>query len=132
MANLSLGSCFEFEVTIDEQKVVRFAELTGDDNPIHLSKEYAASTRFKYPIVHGMLASSYFSTIFGKHFPGEGSIYLAQEVKFLKPIFVGATVQYKVEISELMAMKGIYVFSTKAFVNKELVIDGSAKVVFRG
>ena len=50
-------------------------------------KEYAKKTPFKTPIVHGFLAGSVFSKVFGTIYPGEGTIYLKQEMFFLKPMF---------------------------------------------
>lgn len=47
-----------------------FHDIAGDMNPLHLDPEEAAQSRFGRPIVHGMLVSSLFSTIFGTHFPG--------------------------------------------------------------
>lgn len=70
-----------------QEEVNRFAEVTGDKNPVHTDAEYAAKTMFKRPIMHGMLGAALFSKVFGTLFPGEGTIYLKQSLNFLKPMY---------------------------------------------
>jgi acyl dehydratase len=76
----------EFQFSQDE--VTRFAEVTGDRNPVHIDPEFAAKSMFRRPIMHGMLSASLFSKVFGTLFPGEGTIYLKQSLNFLKPMYV--------------------------------------------
>jgi len=63
----------EYRLTFSysQEQVNKFAEVTGDNNPLHLDEEYAATTMFKRPIMHGFLGGSVFSKIFGTLFPGE-------------------------------------------------------------
>jgi 3-hydroxybutyryl-CoA dehydratase len=90
------------EVHLDEKKVLAFAELTGDRNRIHLDAEYAATTKFKRPIVHGMLVSAFISPCLVEAF-GDGTIYAGQSIQFMKPVFVGDLVL--VEFTNLVAIK---------------------------
>lgn len=68
--------------------VAAFAQVTGDNNPLHLDAAYAAQTPFKRPIIHGMLGASIFTKVLGTEFPGYGSVYLGQTLEFLRPMFV--------------------------------------------
>ncbi len=68
--------------------VIDFARVTGDNNPLHLDADFAAQTPFKRPIIHGMLGASIFTKVLGTEFPGPGSVYLAQTLEFLRPMFV--------------------------------------------
>jgi acyl dehydratase len=43
---------------IGESEIERFADLTGDDNPVHTDAEFAASTPFGERIAHGLLGLS--------------------------------------------------------------------------
>ncbi|MFL5730355.1 MAG: MaoC family dehydratase, partial [Cytophagaceae bacterium] len=70
------GQVYTESFSFTQEEVVRFAELTGDHNPIHLDPAYAANTLFKKPIMHGILGASVFSKVLGMQFPGEGTIYL--------------------------------------------------------
>ena len=85
---LSIGSGHEVVFAFNQEDVIQFSEITGDKNPIHLDDKYASGTLFKKPIMHGFLCGAIFSKIFGMEFPGEGSIYLSQNLKFLKPMFI--------------------------------------------
>lgn len=65
---LSLGDTYEHEFRFSQDDVIAFAQLTGDDNPLHLDPEYAATTPFKRPIIHGMLGASVFTKVIGTKF----------------------------------------------------------------
>ncbi|TAE37426.1 MAG: MaoC family dehydratase [Runella slithyformis] len=89
----AVGDTYEYTFKFSQADVVVFAQLTGDDNPLHLDPEYAATTIFKRPIIHGMLGASVFTKIIGTQFPGHGSIYMGQTFEFLRPMYVD--VDYK-------------------------------------
>ena len=90
---MQLNEVFNHEFSFSQEEVNRFAEVTGDKNPVHTDPEYAAKSQFRKPIMHGMLSASLFSKVFGTLFPGEGTIYLKQTLNFLKPMYVD--VQYQ-------------------------------------
>ena len=71
-----------------QEDVIDFARVTGDNNPLHLDADFAAQTPFKRPIIHGMLGACIFTKVLGTEFPGSGSVYLAQTLEFLRPMFV--------------------------------------------
>jgi acyl dehydratase len=68
--------------SVNQDQVLAFSEITGDENPIHLDLEYAKNSIFKTVIVHGFLSGSIFSKIIGMYFPGERSVYLEQKLRF--------------------------------------------------
>ena len=82
------GEKFEHTFSFTQKDVIGFSEVTGDKNPIHLDQNYAAQTQFARPIMHGFLSGSIFSKVFGMIFPGEGTIYLSQQMVFKRPMFV--------------------------------------------
>lgn len=79
--------------TITAEDISKFAELTGDDNPLHVSREFAEKTSFKGIVAHGMLGASFISTIIGKKLPGEGALWLSQSLEFLLPVRIGDTLE---------------------------------------
>lgn len=81
------GSVYEEEFSYTQEDVNKFSEITGDKNPIHLDEEFAANSIFKRRIIHGYLGTSIFSKVFAMNFPGDGTIYLKQDLKFMKPMF---------------------------------------------
>lgn len=85
---IQLNDIYRHDFTFSQSDIIKFAEVTGDKNPVHLDATYAATTLFKVPIMHGMLGASLFSKVFGTLFPGDGTIYLKQSLSFMKPMFV--------------------------------------------
>jgi 3-oxoacyl-[acyl-carrier protein] reductase len=79
--------------TITQEDVVAFSNLTGDFNPLHVDAEFARQTSFGKPIVHGMLTSSFISTMIGMLLPGSGSLWVSQTLEFLVPAYVGDTIK---------------------------------------
>ncbi|GAB2766939.1 MaoC family dehydratase [Rhabdobacter roseus] len=84
----TLHSTFTHAFRFTQADVEAFAQVTGDNNPLHLDAAYAATTPFKRPIIHGMLGASVFTKVLGTEFPGFGSVYLKQTLDFLRPMFV--------------------------------------------
>lgn len=107
-----------------------FAEVTGDNNPIHLDNEYAKNTIFKNPIVHGFYVGSVFSRIFGTEYPGEGTIYLNQSLKFLRPVYVDQYYYAKITVIEVNADKGkANLLTTVLDAASEEVLTGQATLM---
>jgi 3-hydroxybutyryl-CoA dehydratase len=126
---LKVGDTAKFSKTISESDVYLFAGVTGDLNPAHVNEDYAKDTYFKTRIAHGMLSASFISTVIGTMLPGPGTIYMRQEVSFLKPVKIGDTVTAIVEIAEIMADKKRIRLKTYC-INQEdkKVVDGEAIV----
>jgi acyl dehydratase len=53
-----------------DQDVARYAEVTGDYNPVHLNSEFATSVAGfdRGRVVHGMLIASLFPSIIASNF----------------------------------------------------------------
>ena len=131
---LKLGDTGTFSKTVTESDVYLFAGLTGDFNPLHINEEAAKKSTFKTRIAHGMLSGSFISTVLGTKVPGPGTIYLEQNLKFKKPVFINDTITAKVVVSEIINTdRGIYKLDT-VIVNSsdEVVTDGYAVVMYRG
>lgn len=87
------------------EEVLTFSDLSMDNNPIHINEEYAGKTLFGKKIVHGFLSASLFSAIIGTKFPGNGSIYLSQNLSFLRPVFHNQEITATVTVKELYPEK---------------------------
>ncbi len=127
---LEIGSSASLTRKVNESDVIAFADITGDSNPIHLDEEEAKKTVFKSRVVHGMLTASFISAILGTKLPGPGTIYLEQNLKFKKPVYVNDTVYVQVTVSDIInEEKGIYRLDTiiKNSIG-EIVTEGYAVV----
>ena len=84
---------------ISAADVAAYASLLGDDNPVHTDAAYAATTPFKRPIAHGMLSVGLIPAIFGSTV--HGCIYVSQDLRFRRPVFVGDTVVARITVTEV-------------------------------
>ncbi|NNJ90750.1 MAG: MaoC family dehydratase [Gammaproteobacteria bacterium] len=114
-----------------EQDVRLFAELSGDDNPVHLDKDYAQNTQFGQRIVHGMLVSSLITGLIGGKLPGHGCIYLGQTLSFKAPVYIDEEVQASVEVIHIREDKPIATLKTLCHkADGTVAIEGEAVVKF--
>ncbi len=122
-----IGQKAEITEKFTAEKILKFAELTGDFNPIHLDEQYCERTHFKKPIVHGTYVTSVIGTILGTKLPGLGTILVLQEHRFIKPVFVGEIITLVVKIKELKYDRKIIILDIECIneVN-EIVVVGKA------
>ena len=123
------GDKAEIRHTVTQQDLDKFVDLTGDDNKLHVDKEYAAKTSFKNPVVHGMLGASFISTIIGTKLPGDGALWFSQSLEFLQPVRVGDELTIKAEVLKKVEKLQTLEIKTEIFnQDKQKVTTGLAKV----
>ena len=122
-----IGQSASLKKVFDSDEVFAFAELSLDRNPIHLDENYAEHGLFGKRIVHGFLVGSLISAVFGTKLPGEGAVYLHQEMNFRKPVFHGDEITATVTVTNVRKDKSILYFDTKCENDRgDVVIDGKA------
>ena len=126
---IKIGQSAEFLKIISEEEIKKFAQLTGDNNPIHLDDQYAKKTMFKKRIAHGLLTASLISTVIATKLPGPGSIYLDQSLKFLAPVYIGDQIRIFVKVTKKNIEKRTVTLSTEAHVSEKKVITGEARIL---
>lgn len=127
--DLKLGQSASYTKTVTEADIVKFAEVSGDNNPVHLDEAFAATTMFKGRIAHGMLSAGFISTVIGTKLPGSGTIYMSQTLRFKAPVRIGETVTATCTVTEIIAEKRRAVLSTVCKVGDTTVIEGEALVM---
>ncbi len=132
MGNFSdyqIGDRAEIKHTISQSDIEKFVSLTGDDNKIHIDKEFASKTSFKKPVSHGMLSASFISTIIGTKIPGDGALWFSQTLDFLLPVRVGDTITISAEvIAKHEKINALELLTEIHNQDKQKVITGKAKV----
>ena len=126
---LQIGDSAEFTKTVTEGDVYLYAGVTGDLNPAHVNQVEAEASMFKGRIAHGMLTAGFISAVLGTQLPGPGTIYMGQELSFLKPVYFGDTITAKCEVSEIIKEKIVKLKTTATNQKGELVLDGVATVM---
>lgn len=123
---MKIGDTASFQKTITEFDVYQFAGITGDFNPLHINQVKAEKTIFGTRVAHGMLAASLISTVLGMHMPGEGTIFMEQNSKFVAPIYINDTIEANVEFTEIINKeKGVIKLSNT-------ITNQDGKVVIKG
>ena len=123
---LKVGENHKEEFIITQEMVNRFAALSGDKHPLHIDKKFAAKTRFKKPIVHGLFSVTSFGKVMGTKFPGSGSIHVAQNLSFKRPLYPDTKYYVYIELIRIVKEKHFGVFKTQIFdTNDNLVVDGT-------
>lgn len=125
------GDIAKYERTVTAEDIEKFAEVTGDTNPLHLDPDYAKKTRFGERIAHGMLSAGYISAALGTQLaPHACVVYLNQSIRFLRPVKIGDTIRTIAEVKEIDAEKGTLTLQTDCFnQNGEAVVKGEAVIL---
>ena len=109
-SQLNVGIKHSFEAEVDKDKMQKFLEISGDNNPMHIDHIFAKSNGMKDRIVYGLLTSSFYSTLVGMYLPGKYSILHSIKINFSKPVY----------INELLNVYGEIVFINKAYKQIEM------------
>lgn len=109
----SVGQTYRASFKIDASIIERFAELSVDENPIHLDPEEAKAYGYPRQVAHGALLVALLSKMTGMEIPGRGQFWKSQSIEWVAPVFAGVV--------------AINHASAKAFQNAGFEIEGSLK-----
>ena len=128
-SEINIGDKANLQHQITKEDINKFVELTGDDNKLHINEEYAKTTSFKKPVVHGMLGASFISTIIGTKLPGDGALWFSQTLEFLLPVRVGDELNIVAEVIKKYDSEHIIEIKVEILnQNKQIVTKGISKV----
>jgi 3-hydroxybutyryl-CoA dehydratase len=116
--DLEIGMEAAHERVVTGDDIEAFAELSGDDNPVHLDAD-----------AHGMLTASFISTVLGTKLPGYGCIYLSQTLRFKAPVKIGDKVLAQARITSLDRDKRRAALDCSVTVAGKVVLEGEALVL---
>ena len=126
---INIGDTAEIIHTITQDDIKKFVDLSGDDNRLHVDKEFASKTSFKKPVAHGMIGASFISTIIGTKIPGDGALWYAQNLEFLLPVRVGDKLTVVATVLKKVDRQNSIELQTDIFnQHKQKVTTGIAKV----
>lgn len=78
------------EISVTEEMVRHYAEVSGDWNPVHFSKDAAGQAGYPEKVVHGMLTMA-ISTRLVSPLLGKAAMIQSHQMKFLAPVYVEDT-----------------------------------------
>lgn len=126
--DIHVGAVFSFEKTLSRADAVKFADLTGDFNRLHVDEEFGKTSKFGRNVVHGMLCGSLFSQIVGMHCPGENSLYITQSLHFRSPVFYGDVITVRGTVVSKNDSIKMITLKTEILKDAKVTLDGEARV----
>ncbi|MCS6873297.1 MAG: MaoC family dehydratase [Pyrinomonadaceae bacterium] len=127
---LKIGDKFSRQKKISDDVIRKFAEFSGDYNPIHLDEEFARKTRFGRRIAHGMITGALISAVLGDELSEKSVVYLSQTLNFVKPVFVDDIVTVTATVTDIREDKPIVTLETICTNQSgEIVVTGQAKIM---
>jgi phosphotransacetylase/acyl dehydratase len=103
---LKIGDTASLSHTVSQRDIDLFATVTGDVNPAHVDPAYAETDMFHHIIIQGMWGAGLISAVLGTKLPGPGTIYLGQDLRFRRPVFIGDTITATMTVREKKPEKG--------------------------
>jgi len=103
--DLKVGQTFAGDPRrVGDEQFKAFAEMTGDDHPLHYDDAYAAKTRFGKRLAHGLLVmamTALGATSMSRRIEDAMVAFVEQGARFLKPVFVGDTLISRFEVASI-------------------------------
>lgn len=97
---VSAGQSAERTMTVTSETVQRYAEVTGDLNPLHFDADFASRTRFGRLISQGGIAVGLVHALVAMDLPGAGTVFTEQHWKFPAPVYIGDTITVTGRVTE--------------------------------
>src|SRR5215467_5074858 len=127
---LQVGDTASLVRIVGRDDIDLFAAVSGDVNPAHLDATFAATDLFGHIVAHGMWMGALVSAVLGTKLPGPGTIYLEQDLRFIKPVAPGDTITVTVTVKEKRPEKHIVLLDTTCTnQNGGKVLSGTATVI---
>ena len=125
--DIKIGDTYSTSREVTDELIRKFAEVSGDFNPIHLDEEFAKTTRFGRRIAHGMMSGAFISSVLSGEFNGRTVVYLSQTMRFTAPAFIGDTITVTSTVKNIRVDKGIVTLETICTnQNGETLVKGEA------
>ncbi len=102
-----VGACAERAREVSAADIVKFTEISGDNNPLHYDEAAARDSVFGEIIVHGGVTSAILNAVVAEDLPGPGTVFLHVDWNFRAPVRPGDTITGAVEVLEVRDDKPI-------------------------
>ena len=125
--NVTVGQQARRSLTLTEDHVRKFSEISGDYNPLHYDADFAARTRFGQLVVQGGLTTGLLHALVATDLPGPGTVFLSQNWKFTAPVYIGDTITAEATITKVHESKPVTTLAVRVTRQTgETVLEGEA------
>ncbi len=127
MNNIVVGQKASRTATFTTEDVKKYADLSGDHNPLHFDEEFAGKTKFRKLVVQGGLTTGILHALVGMDMPGPGTVFMSQDWKFTAPVFIGDTITAEAEVLFIHESKPVTQLRLQVVrQDGEVVLEGEA------
>lgn len=124
---LSIGQKASRSITVTNDHVKKFSEISGDHNPLHFDESFVSKTKFKRLVVQGGLTTGLLHALVAMDMPGPGTVFLSQNWKFTAPVFINDTITAEAEVVSIHESKPVTQLKIKVTrQDGETVLEGEA------
>ena len=120
---LTIGQTASYSKTIGEGEVQKFAEISGDKNPVPLDADFAAGTQFGERIAHGMLTGALISAAIAMELGCDGVLMNTAIAGADKPVLMASAMRKAVEAGREAFLAGR--IPRKRFASASSPLDGT-------
>ena len=130
--DIEVGLEYTFTRRLTINDINNFIEITKDRHPLHTDNYYSKKAGFNGIIAHGMLISSFVSTLIGMYLPGLHALVTSQSFRYFKPVCpeekltIKGIVNKKIDESS-MVLIGVEIKDSFG----DIVVRGSVQVKLR-
>lgn len=96
--DITIGTTATRSLTLTSEHVEKYAEITGDRNPLHFDEDFASRTKFGGLIVQGGLTTGLLNALVAMDMPGPGTVFLSHDWRFTGPVYIGDTITAIAEV----------------------------------
>jgi phosphotransacetylase/acyl dehydratase len=126
---IRVGDTESLSKLISNEDIAIYGAVSGDANPVHFDAEFPRPVRFEGITAHAMLTAGLISNLLGNRLPGPGTVYLGQDLRFVRPVLAGDTVRVSITAREKRPGH-VVLFDCKCQnQNGETVLVGTAEVI---
>ncbi len=126
---MKIRKSFNKKILLNLKILKKYISFSGDTNPIHTNKLAAKKYGYSDIVIHGGIIVAIISNIIGTKFPGPGALCLEQNIKYLKPIFVGNIIELKIKVSNYFKSIDTLLLEINIYTKNTKVVEGSMKVL---
>ena len=127
MTRPEVGDTATRTIALTPEHVEKFAQITGDRNPLHFDEQFAAGTKFGRLVVQGGLTTGLLHALVAMDMPGPGTVFLSQNWKFTAPVFIGDTITATAEVLSVHDTKPVTQLAITVVRDQgEVVLEGEA------
>ena len=99
--DINTGEKLQLTEKIEDKDLLLYLGLTNDSNPLYIQHDFASQTVFEKPVVPTIMLAGIISSAISKYLPGPGTYIKEQRLKFIKPVYHYATIEFLLEVTEV-------------------------------